>query len=413
MKLNTTDFARKLQHPLLMGLGSVPLAIIIGLNFTPESWQLVLCFPAAYVLLSWICLLTPGKKRIAAGLAGAVLLIALLFSILHPAGRIGLVLLPVMYILLLILTLPIGGWTRHQELNVGWHVGGVMTHVVLQLLLSGSRLTGNGVYDPAQMPLIVNFLCFMVLVLLAMNRTSLETASQGRRQVPLLMRRQNLVITFVLLAAGVALAALPAVGRMLAAAWEGLIRVIAWLVELFMKLYPQGSGGSGGGGMGDMGMGLGEATEPSALALLLEKIIGTVTVIAIVIGAVLLLRLGWKKLRKLVQFLWRCLSRYGMAAGEDYEDEITSTRDEEGAERENVFSRLRRMRAPDEKNLTPGQRVRSRYRHLKQRRRWSGAATARETLPERAAALYERARYSGMEMTDQEAEAFREETKRL
>ena len=123
--------------------------------------------------------------------------------------------------------------------------------------------------------------------------------------------------------------------------------------------------------------------------------------------------LGWKKLRKLIAYLWKRLTQYGMTASEDYEDEITSTRDEDGVERESAFSRLRRMAAQDERGLDPAQQVRSRYRRLKQRRRWAEAATARETLPAEAAALYERARYSGQAMTDAEAERFREGTKKL
>lgn len=413
MKLNTTDFGRKLQHPLLLALGSVPLALIIVLNFAPDRWTRAWCFPAAFVLLAWGCILIPGRKRLAAGVVSAAL-VALQIFILPPRGQIGLLLLAAMNILLLFVSLPIGGWPRHQELNVGWHVGGVLTHVLLQFLINGSKLMGDGIHDPAQTPLLVNFLCYAVLVLLAMNRSSLEAAAQSRRQVPVLMRRQNVIITVALLAVGVGVAAIPAVGRLLSAAWEGLMRLIVWLVEMLMRLYPQADSAAGGdGGMGDMGLGFGEAAPPSALAVLLEKVIGVAAVIVIIIAVILLIRVGWKKLRRLLRYLWQRLSQYGMAASEDYEDEITSTRDEEGVQRESVFSRLRRMAPQDEKDLTPAQRVRSRYRRLKQRRRWSEAATARETLPAEAANLYERARYSGQEITETEAESFREGTKKL
>ena len=228
------------------------------------------------------------------------------------------------------------------------------------------------------------------------------------------MRRQNVIITFALLAVGVGIAGIPAVGRMLSAGWDGLMRLIAWLVELFLRLYPQGESGAGGdSGMGNMDLGLGEAAPPSALAVLLEKIIGIAAAIVIVVAAVLLARLAWKKLRILLRCLWKRLNQYGMAASEDYEDEITSTRDEEGVERTNAFSRLRRMVPRDDRNLSPAEKIRSRYRRLKQRRRWPDAATARETLPEDAAALYELARYSGRTISAAEADSFREGTKKL
>ena len=33
MRLNTTDFLRKAQHPLLLGVGSFPLAMLLTLSF--------------------------------------------------------------------------------------------------------------------------------------------------------------------------------------------------------------------------------------------------------------------------------------------------------------------------------------------------------------------------------------------
>lgn len=413
MRLNTSDFLRKAQHPLLLGLGSLPLSMLLTLSFAPETFRFAWCFPAAYVLLSWACLVIPGKKRVAAGVISAILLVALCGLLLPLTQNFGLILMPFMYVVLMFLTLPIGGWPYNQELQMGWHVGGAVTHVLLQMLVNGSQLMQNGVYTPAETPVLCSFLAYAVLVLLALNRASLDSASQSRRKVPLLMKRQNILFTMVLLVIGVLLAAIPAIGAALDTVWDFILRGIALVMEFLALFMPASSGGGGGagGGMGDMGFG--EAAPPSDLALLLEKILTVVTVLIVVIALALLLRVLWKKLKAGLKLLWARMMQYGSAASEDYEDEITSTRDEEGTEREGLLSRLRRMNVGDEKGGTPTERVRMRYKKLKRRNEWSAASTARETLPDEAAALYERARYGGETLTEEEAGRFREGTRRV
>ena len=413
MRLNTSDFLRKAQHPLLLGLGSLPLSMLLTLSFAPETFRFAWCFPAAYVLLSWACLVIPGKKRVAAGVVSAISLVALCILLLPMTKSFGLILMPLMYVVLMFLTLPIGGWPYNQELQMGWHVGGAVTHVLLQMLVNGSQLMQNGVYTPAETPVLCSFLAYAVLVLLALNRASLDSASQSRRKVPLLMKRQNILFTMVLLVIGVLLAAIPAIGAALDTVWDFILRGIALVMEFLALFMPASSGGGGGagGGMGDMGFG--EAASPSDLALLLEKILTVLTVLIVVIALALLLRVLWKKLKAGLKLLWARMMQYGSAASEDYEDEITSTRDEEGTEREGLLSRLRRMNVGDEKGGTPTERVRMRYKKLKRRNEWSAASTAREKLPDEAAALYERARYGGETLTEEEAGRFREGTRRV
>jgi hypothetical protein len=170
-------------------------------------------------------------------------------------------------------------------------------------------------------------------------------------------------------------------------------------------------GGTAGGGDSDP-LVPGAAAEPSQLALIMEKVMTVLAVIIIIVGAFFILKMLLKRLKKLLRYLWEKLGKYSAAVGEDYEDEVTSTR-EDDAERESLLGRLRRFAPEDERGLDATQRVRSRYRSLKRRRRWTTASTARETLPEEAARLYERARYSGEVLTDAEAERFREATKKV
>ncbi len=414
MRLNTTDFLRKAQHPLLLGIASLPLSMLLTLSFARETFRWAWCFPAAYVLLSWICLLIPGKKRLVAGVASVIAVVALCVCLLPLREKLGLLLMPLLYAVLLIITLPIGGWPYNRELQVGWHVAGVVTHLLLQMLVNGSKMLDNGVYDPAQTPLLCSFLAYAVLVLLALNRASLNSASQSRRKVPLLMKRQNVFFTLVLLVIGVLLAAIPAIGSALDTAWDFILRGIAALISLLSLLMPKtSSGGGGGAGGAPDSLDFGEVAPPSPFAVLMEKIIGVLALLIIVIALVLLLRVIWKKLKVGLRLLWARMMQYGAVASEDYEDEITSTRDEEGTEREGLLSRLRRMRVADEKGGTPTERVRLRYKRLKRHNEWSAASTARETLPGEAAALYERARYGGETLTEADAERFQENTKKV
>lgn len=416
MKLNTTDFRRKCQHPLLLAFGSIPAALVVILGFAPEWLERVWCFPAAYTALAWGCMVLPGSKRLPAGIAGAGMLIALAFFLLPVRENFFLILLPLMYAALLLATLPIGGWPRSRELAVGWHVSGTLLYVLIQILINVSASTGEGGFDRASLPVVVCFLVYAGLMLLALNRSSLDSAALSRRAVPVLMRRQNVIITFVLLVLSVLIAAIPVIGSLLEWGWNLLLRGVAHIVLLLAAFMPQPalSGGGAPAPMEQVGFSAGEPVESSLLMEILEKVL---VVIALLLLAALVFFAGralLKKLIKLMKYLWSRLSVYSAAAGEDYEDEITDTRDEPDTDRTGLLGRLRRMSRTDERGMTPTQRVRYRYMRLKRKHAdWTSASTARETLPENAAALYERARYGGQELTGDEAERFREDTRRV
>ncbi len=415
MKLNTTAFRVKMQHPLLLGLGTLPLTWMLLCNLAPHLLPQGSLLPVLTVPLAWLCLLLPGRKRLLAGAAGSGLLLAAGAALLLPTGGVLSLAVPLLCIAVLLASLPIGGWPRQKELPVVWHAAVLGTHLLMQLLLFGANKMRLTTYVGMQTPLTVSFLACAALMVLALNRSSLESAAQSRRTVPLLMRRQNTVLTLALLAAAAAIAAIPAIVQALGTVWNWLMRGVAFLAGLLMMLMPGGGSGSGGGGAADeIAVSAGESAPPSAFALLMEKLIALTAVVILAVAFLLLARALGKRLWKLLRHLWRGMGRYGAAASEDYEDEITDTRDEPDTEREGLLARLRRITPADEKALTPAQRVRSRYRRLKRRHGdWSRANTARETLPPEAATLYERARYSGKPLTEEDADRFREGTRKL
>ena len=414
MKLNTTDFLRKMQHPMLQALLGFPVTWLCLQATGAVVLPFVYLLPAAYEVLAWVCILIPGKRRVLAGFVGAALLAGLGVCAAKTAGP-GVFLPAALYIGLLFAALPIGGWPRERELNLGWYVTAVLSHLLLQLLMDSSRRLGPDIYGAARTPLLVSFLLCALLVVLALNRASLESASMFRRTVPLIMKRQNIALTVGLLVLGVLVAAIPAIGAALGSVRDFIMHLLSLLGAFLAAIMVQRQAGGGPAAPpAEQGsVSLGPANEPSALALVLEKVIGWAALIVLVIGLFFFLRMVGKKLIRLLKELWSRWSRYSAAASEDYEDEITSTRDESDVEREGLLTRLRRIVPEDEKGGTPGERIRSRYKRLKRRRDWNAASTARETLPEHAATLYERVRYGGESLTDQDAEAFREGTKRV
>ena len=166
--------------------------------------------------------------------------------------------------------------------------------------------------------------------------------------------------------------------------------------------------------MGSMDMsGLAEASaEPNLLAVILEKAALVLAGVAAAELVALAARFLYRRLKKLAKYLLELMRRYAAASGEDYEDEITDTR-EEGRERHLPLRALRRhLDLRDDRSLSPAQRIRRRYARLRMHHPdWQDSRTARETLSGDAARLYERARYSEHPVTDEEATEFTRSTR--
>jgi hypothetical protein len=95
-------------------------------------------------------------------------------------------------------------------------------------------------------------------------------------------------------------------------------------------------------------------------------------------------------------------------------DEVTNTRDEGSEEKLQRRRRNPKLSAREERTLPPAERIRYRYRRiLSKHPDWVPGTTARESLPEELARVYEKARYSGFEMTEEEAAAFTGGTSKL
>lgn len=406
-------FLHRAQFPLLIASGLLPGPLLLCVFYGSGSLPHFLGLAGVSVLTSLLCLLIRGRARLAVG--------ALLAAAIAWAGVAALPLrespalaaLPLLLAAFVLFSLRIGGWNASHEPHPSLLMLGVLLHALAQVLKNAADGNGNPAFAPVQSTLTISFLMFAVLALLCMNRVSLSGAAAGSQRPPEALRRRNALLTLGFGSVTLFLAALPAVGRLLRRSWNGLRALIARLLLFLTSLLPQpegvGTGGRNGGGFfGEMA----PESEAGWLALLLEKVALVLAVAAIILLGAVLLRILWRKLRVLIRRAWQWLATFAATSTEDYVDEVAPTL-EDGGMVERVKRRLRRRPRPRRMPgaLSPGERIRWRYACLLDRNpQWGAQQTARETLPEEAAALYERARYSDHAITSAEADRFASQT---
>lgn len=397
--------ASKAMPPLLISFGLLPAAMLPVMMMQPVALSGLAGMPAAFTALTLVCGKIPGRFRLFGGLLSVGILAVLARLILPLTETPALWLIPVVFGGVFLWNLQWSG--SRQEIPVAVSLLGVIAYGAAQMYLFLAQRREESWTGMAATLLMTGFLVFAAAAVLTFNRNSLENAAHHRGGTPRSMGWMNRALTLLLLAAGVVIAAIPAIGRIVAAAWQSLLRLIMQLAALLMSLWPEETVSAGGGlGVGAAGLMMGEAGEPGWLAQMIEKVLAGLALLVTLAGLIFLSIRLFRLIRRLIAYLWQRLNRMAAAIGEDYEDEITDTRDD--AERSR--SRERWSKLPfwrDERRMTPSQRVR--YRYGRQRARhpeWRGAATARETLPREAAEIYERVRYGGQEATLEEAEAF-------
>lgn len=421
MRLNGHDLPRKLQFPLLIACATYPLAALLSLWTAREVLKLALVFPAAYFPLAMVCLVLPGRVRLAGGIAGCLALLGLGAALPPIRGNAAMWLLPVGYAAVLMQGLSMAAWPKDRELHLAWPILGVTAHVLAQVLLNTADANMGMPATHAEWlsvapELFGTFLLLLILALLAANRSSVLSASMGRQRVPAGMRRWNTLLTVGLLVLVLLIAAVPGIARALAALWDALRTGVGMVFRLLTSLFPHGGdtvSRQEGGTPELFGM-MEEAAEPSLWAVILERVMLALAVVMLAALAVLAARFLYRRVRVLARRLFDRLIRFAAAAGEDYVDEVSDTRDEEGAERLSLRGRFRQRVSLNRGNLPPRERIRYRYLRLRHRHpEWRASQTAREAIPDGAAELYERARYSDHEITEADARAFEEGVRKI
>ena len=395
---------RRCHLPLLALVSFFQLLALALCQLMPESAPVLAPFFVLCLAALLLCAAVPGRMR--AALLCAYLLV--LFGAAHlllPAGA-ATAIMSAGCAAILFFAISLAGKEPAQASPM-FFFACVLAQVLALLLEHHANETAHSLA-----PIQCAFYLWLPLFLLAFNRISLNNATLARYRLSAGMARAGTALTLCVYLLALLLCALPAVVSAIlwifGALREGSIRLLVFLINLFPS---ETGGGAMGGGMPMLPEGAAPVvSEPSAVAVLLEKIAAAVSVIVLIAGCAALLRLLALALVRLARSMLAHLKRYAAAVTEDYEDEITDTRTEDG---ERTFILLRRKVKPKAVYPdTPAGHIRRRYAQLlAQHSEWAGSSTARENLPPSAASLYEQARYSTHTPSQEDAQRFERETK--
>lgn len=412
MSQSSRTFLRKCQILLSIAFGTVPVGLILFAFTAPELVPFSWVFPGAYLLFALLALAVRGKRRLPYGIA-VLALTLLLTSLLTPAQQLPYALiLSGFYGITLLWSLRLGSWTPEEELPVFWGCFCVIAHLAGQLVLFANRNLNNPVLESSAPWMLVSFFVFAVLAMLSMNRASLAGAAGKRQAVSNLMRQKNVLLTLGLFLAAFLICLVPAAAEAVKALFSWLFAALGRLF-FFLMGKPGGSGPSNTVTQPMEPSTTEEVVQGSALASLINLITLAIGAILTLLLALYLIRSLYRKLKALLPQLLAAMGRFAADTAEDYEDEISDTRNQYDPFRTHR-RRKNRLARTGPRTLAPGQRIRYRYQRLSQKHpSWASSSTARENLPEDLAPLYERARYSDHPITEDEASRFTSGTKHI
>ena len=421
--LKRSDSLRKIQVPIMAAaMSMVPMLLVFGL-LVPSRIGLVWLQPIAFMILALICLLLSGKNRLFWGCVGAVLLLGLGLLVGGMGGSLWFGLTGLLYALMLIACLPVAAWEWHEEPPTGIYIlglGSFLSFHILTAIFHTDRnhipflpegalrnfaaVTGNAA--------AVSFLVFVRMVLLSLSRRTLNAAVSHRHRASVNVRNKNRTLVLIFFGVVTLLVASPAIMDALWSVVLWVIGVFRWLREL---LRDDSAATIPSGTLPPPDIGEMPPADQTPFGELLTEIFVVVSQVLFFVAMAVLFGLLVYRIMKLMRKrkkLSEKAGRYLASAGEDYEEEITDIRDRDHVDGvrgvSDLFGVLREGKMP------PNERVRYRYKRLLWKHsEWTEEKTARENLPEGPAGLYERARYSRQELTEEEAKAFIADSKRL
>lgn len=412
--------SQKLQIYLILALGTVPVPALLFVYFAEHLLPYTWIFPLVYVILALLSLKIPSKMRVLYGIAGLVLF--LIPGFLVPDITLGtretVLVVGVLYGIQLFLSLQIAGWPREQELPVTYAGYCLIPHLFSQFITifdSGRQEMLDGVAPWLTAALFV----FVGLVMLSMNRSSIKGVTKKRQGSFAAIRGKNTLLTLGLFGSALLTSLIPSSISTVLSAFGWVFNRILMLFDLLIVdtpvTIPPMSVPSVTTEPGITELLPTEPADPVA-ARTFYVILVVFAVLIVVPLAILALICVWKLLKKLGNGFWSWFQRMlSNASDENYEDEITDTREEDQIERTTQKrDNWLKIALANEQKMTAEQRIRHRYRRLAMHHKeWGLGSTARENLPDKAAELYERSRYSDHPISDEDALLFKKITKEL
>lgn len=402
------EFLRKCQFPLAAALAIAPIPQLVYVAFAPALVPFFWVLPLVYFLLSLLNFRIPGKFRMLYGIGaslviGAVGAAAWLFV---PNIFPGLLLLiaPIAYIVVMMLTLPMAGWSMDKELPPFWLYCGFATHMGTYVVKFLLRATWGVNWDAINPCLSLTFFGTAILVMLSLTRVNLNNSANGRQKPSVLMQQKNLIFTVIFFALAMLISLIPSIYEVIDTFVDWLGKTIKELIEnIKIDNVINDMGGSGPPPTPENHEGGADwlTSLLNALFLLCGALIILFCLRAIIPPIIKRIQAFFRNLRK-------GLTSYATSVSEDYIDEVTDLTPAAAKKK------APRLSSSEERALPPAERIRYRYRRLKARHpEWESGSTARENLSDKAAPLYEKARYSTHPVTEEEADRFKSNTRRV
>lgn len=403
------EFLRKSQFILMLALGIYPVGACIIIFIAPELLDYMWLLPAFYGAVCLLSFAVPAKLRLWLGILGAVTMVLPCMQLANVNARNIMLALAAAHGALLLWSMGIPGWENTRELSLSW-LGGC-----LAALLTGYLLAS---YEPrlasVTTGLRISVFVFVFFAMLSLNRGSLSLASGGQRGFSAPMRRKNVLLTVGMFSIAFCVALIPSLMNLVTRLFELLGSLIQKIAELFPEeLVAETQATTETTEAAATGEGMGVLTEnmpskrTSPMVYIIMAVVSVGFIVPVAIAAIY----------KLGKALWRgvhnLVDNIVSAAGtqtEEFHDEITDTRSD--GESEYHRQKEKKQRGIALGKMTPAEQIRYRYRRLRVKHpEWKDHSTARENLPETAAGIYERVRYSDHPVTEQDAEAFRVNSK--
>ncbi len=404
--MKVREIVRKCQFPLILSPGFYALSACISAYIAPELVPYLWLLPLCYILFSGIILAVPGKLLRLLPLGVGCVLFLVPTATLSGDARVLMLAFGLCYSGLLLYSLYMVSWEQTRELGVAWILA------VFVLLMIGCFFA---TYE-ARLATVAKLIrgsvfVFILLVMLSMNRGSRNLATSGRQGISADMRHKNLFLTLGMFTIALLVALVPSLAKLAEA-------VVMWIVDLIKRMaatLPEETVPTETTLATEpvtTGEGLSELTDKIPVTPTPKSVYAIMWVVAVGVFLPLLvfavIRLG-KLLWRLLRYFAERINDAVSTEQQDFIDEITDLREERRTQRER--NKAETPRATGKNRLTPAAKVRKQYRLLQQQHTyWTEQSTARENLPEEAACIYEKARYSEHPLDEKDVETFKNET---
>ena len=390
-----------LLSAFILHFGLFPVPLTICLLYGPEAVPYVWLETALIILVTAAACTLNGKRKIIAGLAGALCLI-LSIPLLNWQNSPPLLLLPAISIAELFILINPG--TVHRTFNLPLFIFCSVLYAAVQLS-KATKLAPQLPFSALSPSLEIGFILFLFSCLLLNNRELLQAEIRFGRSVPAGIQRVNRLNILCLLLLSTLFACIPQIAAFLSFLYQEMKKLIQLIVSFISGLFAVDEPAAAPSAVPDLSaFGMGEPVPESTPNPLFELILNILTGIILAVLAGVLLFLIGKQLLRLFRFLalrfQKYLGSFDHVYTDTYEDLPESNANTETVRRPKR-SVLRR------KAESPREQIRLLYRlRLLKHPEWSPADTAKAHLPPQAASLYEVARYSQHPVTEQDAESF-------